>query len=381
MEKNMNIDKITPYIATGLACSAITAGICFFCMGGSGGEDGIIKECREIIAEKGNPDFDDKAAEIGKINGYLNGGGDKYTYYFEAYNADKIETQTSYVNSAGTAVASGFQIDISDDGNILLTEVTEGLAADKQGLKTGDIITHIDGVSISEQGYENYANKILGKQDTEVNLTVNRDGEIFELLFRRDNEIFREVEWEMLGDTAYIKISGFHELSAGNMSTAMEEIGGAEKFIIDLRNNVGGQNEYMIQALDYFVDAGEFVTHDYSGEDFVYSTNDGAVDAPIVVLVNENTASAAEIFMSMCMQYGRNVTTVGTNTFGKGIFQKEEILSNGGKLHYTAGYFTVGNMECWHGVGIAPDIIIEMDSELIGTEDDIQLAKAVEILE
>ncbi len=381
MEKNMNIDKITPYIATGLVCSAVTAGICWFCMGSSGGEDSIIKECRKIIAEKGNPDFDDKSAEIGKINGYLNGGGDKYTYYYEAYNADKIETQTNYVNTAGTAVASGFQIDVSDDGNILLTEVTEGLAADNQGLKTGDVITHINGVSISEQGYENYANKILGKQDTEVNLTVRRDGETFELLFRRDNEIIREVEREMLGDIAYIKIKCFYELSVANMSTAMEEVGGADKFIIDLRNNFGGANELMIQSLDYFVDKGEFVTHNYNGEDYVYSTEDGAVDAPIVVLVNENTASAAEIFTSMCMQYGRNVTTVGTNTFGKGIFQKEENLSNGGKLHYTAGYFTVGDMECWHGVGIAPDITVEMDSELIGTEDDIQVAKAVEILE
>lgn len=381
MEKNMNIDKITPYIATGLVCSAVTAGICWLCMGSSENEDDIIKECRKIIAEKGNPNFDYKSAEIGKINGYLNGGGDKYTYYFEVYNADKTETQTNYVNTAGTAVASGFQIDISEDGNILLTDVTPGLTADKQGLKIGDIITHIDGVSISEQGYENYANKILGKQDTEVNLTVNRDGEIFEILFRRDNKIFREVEWEMLGDIAYIKISGFHELSAGNMSTAMTEISGVEKFIIDLRNNGGGQNEYMIQALDYFVDKGEFVTHDYSGEDFVYTTNDGAVDAPIAVLVNENTASAAEIFTSMCMQYGRNVTTVGTNTFGKGIFQKEEILSNGGKLHYTAGYFTVGDWECWQDVGIAPDITVEMDCGLIGTANDIQFAKALEILE
>ncbi|MDE7099286.1 MAG: PDZ domain-containing protein [Ruminococcus sp.] len=378
----MNIDKLTPYIATGLACSALTAGICYLCIGKStGGENYIIKECREIIAEKGNPDFDDKSAEIGMINGYLNSGGDEYTYYFELFNADEVQEVTDYVNSAGTALASGFQIGISEDGNILLTEVTEGFTADKQGLKTGDIITHIDGMSISEQGYGNYANKILGKQDTEVNLTVNRDGNVFDMTFRRDNELFHEVEWEMLGDTAYITISHFSMFSAGNMSSAMEEVGDADKFIIDLRNNGGGQNEYMIQAVDYFVDAGENVMHSYDGTEDVYSTTDGAVDAPIVVLVNEKTASAAEIFASMCKQFGRNVTLVGTNTFGKGIFQQEEFLSNGGKLHYTAGYFTVGDWDCWHGIGIAPDITVEMDSSLIGTDDDIQLKKAVELLE
>ncbi len=378
----MNIDKLTPYIATGLACAGVTFGLCWCFMGKStGGENDIIKECREIISEKGNPDFDDKNAEIGMINGYLNGGGDRYTYYFEYMNADKVQEVTDYVNSAGTAKASGFQIGISQDGNILLTEVTAGLAADKQGLKSGDIITHINGVSISEKGYENYANKILGKQDTEVTLTINRDGEISDVLFRRDNVFIREIEWEMLGDIAYLKASHFDMQSAMDISTAMEEVGNADKFIIDLRNNGGGWNEYMIQVLDHFVDSGEFVMHSYDGSEEVYSTTDGAVDAPVVVLVNENTASAAEIFTSMCMQFGRNVTVVGTNTFGKGIFQREENLSNGGKLHYTAGYFTVGDWECWHGIGIAPDITVEMDSSLINTDDDIQLTKAIEILE
>lgn len=378
----MNIDKITPHIATGLVCSALTAGVCWLCMGKTtGGENDIIKECREIIAEKGNPDFDDKSAETGMINGYLNSGGDKYTYYSEYMNADKVQEITDYVNTAGTTKASGFLIDISEDGNILLTEVTEGLTADKQGLKTGDVITHINGVSISEKGYENYANKILGKQDTEVELTVNRDGKVFDMTFRRDNDLLHDVDGKMLSDTACITVSGFGMLSAGNMSTAMEEIGNADKFIVDLRNNGGGPNEYMIQILDYFVDAGDFVMHAYDGSEKVYSTTDGAVDAPIVVLVNEKTASAAEIFASMCKQFGKNVTLVGTKTFGKGIFQREEILSNGGKLHYTAGYFTVGDWECWHGIGITPDVTVEMDSSLIGTDDDIQLKKAIELLE
>lgn len=377
----MNIDKITSYIATGFACSALTAGVCWLCMGKTGGENSIIKECREIIAEKGNPDFDDKSAEIGMINGYLNSGGDEYTYYFESLNADEIQEQTAYINSAGTTKASGFQVDISTDGNILITEITEGLTADKQGLKTGDIITHINGVSISEQGYENYANKILGKQDTEVELTINRDGNVFDMTFRRDNVLLSDVDGKMLSDIAYIKTSHFGELSAGHMSTTMEEFGNADKFIVDLRNNGGGQNEYMIQAVDYFVDAGDFVMHAYDGSEQVYSTTDGAVDAPIVVLVNENTASAAEIFASMCKQFGRNVTLVGTQTFGKGIFQREEDLSDGGKLHYTAGYFTVGDWDCWHGIGITPDIVVEMDSALIGTDDDVQLKKAIELLE
>lgn len=342
----------------------------------------IIKECRDILAENGNGEFNDEDAVIGAINGYLQSGGDKYTYYYQFYNSDPVQDNTNYINTSGTALASGFQVQKSEDGNILLTDITPNLAADKQGLKIGDIITHIDGVSISEKGYENYANKILGKQDTETELTVNRDGEIFNMTFKRDNELLREVKWEMRGDVAYITISGFGMLSAGNMSTAMDEIGDAEKFIIDLRNNPGGQNEYMIQAVDYFVGEGNVNYYNNNDEetDTDY-TNADAVDAPIVILINENTASAAEIFTSLCKQFGKNVTLVGVNTFGKGIFQCEADLSDGGKLHYTSGYFTVGNWECWQGKGIAPDITVEMDSSLIGTDEDIQLQKAFQLLE
>ena len=381
----MKIDKITPYIAMGLACAGVTFGLCYAFMGSAGTNSddfAIIDECREIIAENGNPDFDDESAVAGAINGYLQGGGDKYTFYYPHYNADPVEDNKSYINSSGTALASGFQVDISDDGNILLTEVTNGFAAYKSGLRTGDIITHIDGVSISEQGFENYANKILGKQDTEVQLTVNRDGEMFELTFKRDHEYIRDIEWKMLGDTAYIRILKFGTYSAGNMSTAMSKIGDAENFIIDLRNNGGGMGDYMIQAVDYFAGEGSVNYYNSKGEqtDAEY-TNEDCLDVPVVILINEKTASAAESFTALCKQFGKNVTLVGTNTFGKGIFQQEADLSNGGKLHYTAGYFTVGDWECWQGVGIAPDIEVEMDNALIGTEDDVQLAKALEILE
>lgn len=342
----------------------------------------IIEECREILEEKGGTDFNEEKAFEGAVNGYLQGGGDEYTYYYQFYNADPVEDNKNYINTSGTAKASGFQVDVSEDGNILLTDITPNLAADKQGLKNGDIITHIDGVSVSENGFENYANKILGKQDTEVKLTVNRDGNVFDLNFKRDNEVLRDVEWEMLGDTAYISVSYFSMLSAGNMSTAMDEVGDAESFIIDLRDNPGGEIDYMIQAVNYFADEGSMSYYNNDGEETeVNYTNAGCVDVPVVILVNENTASAAEIFTSFCKQFGKNVTVVGTNTFGKGIFQKEEDLSDGGKLHYTAGYFTVGDWDCWHGKGIAPDINVEMDSSLINTDGDVQLQKAFEILE
>ena len=121
----------------------------------------------------------------------------------------------------------------------------------------------------------------------------------------------------------------------------------------------------------------------YNGEvEKINTTADGdSIDANVIVIVNENTASAAEILSSYLKQQV-NAIIVGTNTFGKGVFQQDAKLSNGGNLHYTAGYFTVGDWECWQGKGIAPDIEIAMDYDenIIGTDEDIQLQKAIEIL-
>ena len=108
-------------------------------------------------------------------------------------------------------------------------------------------------------------------------------------------------------------------------------------------------------------------------------TEDGKLtDAPVVLLTNEKTASAAEIFTALLKQYD-DATIVGTNTFGKGIFQNVATFHRN-VIHYTDGYFKVGDWDCWQGVGIAPDIDVEMDSALIGTSEDVQLQKALELL-
>jgi len=101
---------------------------------------------------------------------------------------------------------------------------------------------------------------------------------------------------------------------------------------------------------------------------------------PMVVITNEKTMSAAEILTALLKQYGEDVKLVGTKTYGKGIFQKEKELSNGGILRYTAGYITVGDWECYQGKGIEPDYEVEMDSSSIGSDDDIQLKKALKLL-
>ena len=127
-----------------------------------------------------------------------------------------------------------------------------------------------------------------------------------------------------------------------------------------------------------FIGESQTVLQAQSELDEIYETNDEILyDVPIAVLINENTASAAEILTALLKQYG-DATLVGMNTFGKGVYQNKGIFY-GNSVRYTEGYYTVGDWEDYHGKGIKPDVEIDMDSDYIGTDKDIQLEKALEL--
>ncbi|MDE5557660.1 MAG: S41 family peptidase [Ruminococcus sp.] len=157
-------------------------------------------------------------------------------------------------------------------------------------------------------------------------------------------------------------------------------------FIIDLRQNTGGMTEYSISLLSDFLSPVDnlVILNYYDGTTTTrnISGNSKKTSADVVILVNEKTASAAEIFTSAMKQfYDGNVTIIGTQTRGKGSFQEVVYLSDNEQFKYTAGKYTVGNWQCYDGVGISPDIEISMDyqSEIICTDDDIQFQSALEL--
>ena len=379
---------ISRYIITAMVAAVAGAGGGYLLAGGSGGSDygtavKRIKEARKIIDEKGDPDFNEEKALDGMITGYLNAGGDPYTYYFNYNETDKTTSMTNEVNGAPTAVGSGFKVAKSEGGNILLTSVTPGKAADKQGLKVGDEITAIDGVSIAEQTYEKYARKILGKADTEVKLAVLRDGQEFEINFKRENNGGKALDFKQIGDIGYMRFFHFDDFSIGRVDDAFDSYKNISGIVVDLRECPGGTTGYAIEYASRFIEEGEVKCSLYDSTDEVLKIEPGKVrcEVPIVVLVNENTASASEITTALLKDGKKDCTIVGTKTFGKGIFQYSTPLESGGYLHYTAGKFVVNGRDNWNGVGITPDVVVEMDSKLIGTDEDIQLKKAIELLD
>lgn len=341
----------------------------------------VVNECEKVMKEADYP-FSDNSPIESAINGYVSGlASDKFTYYTKPSD-DAVKEMTDYVNTSGTAMASGFLVDVADDGNILITDVTEGLAADKQGVQKDDVIIAIDGSSVAEAGYENIANKLLGKQDTKVNLTIRRGNEEFELEFVRDHVYKNYVEDDIKCGVGILTVKAVDQFGGGQFDQSVKALEDCKKIVIDIRNNPGGDGDVSMDWAARLCGQAQVTKYYYTGKKEELSL-EGKKDfegKKIVILVNENTASAAEIFCANVAQ-NLDVKIVGTKTFGKGVFQNYADLSNGGQLCYVAGSFTVGDWECWQGVGISPDVEVQMDPALIGTDDDIQLKKAMELLD
>lgn len=193
-----------------------------------------------------------------------------------------------------------------------------------------------------------------------------------------------DVEAKLInGNVLYVDLNGFVSGTNMHFSQVVDPlIPKANSVIIDLRNNGGGEIIEENNISDRFLKKG--VVHCFidNEDDYDFKIGDSGDETvlPTVLLVNNSTASAAEVMTALFMQNHDNVTVVGTQTYGKGVFQDIKSLSNGDEIRFTNGYYTVGDWECYNEVGITPDIVLEMDESLIGTFSDTQLKKALEIL-
>lgn len=302
---------------------------------------------------------------------------DKYTYIEESLSPHSEEYGLENVNNSSTAKESGFKIKFNEKKQPYFSTVIKGFPADRQGIKVGDIVKKVDDYELTDY---NHAIRLTGENGTTVKLLIERDGEEITLDFTRstNDEELTAISSEMYGNALYVSL----ERIAGEVVAPFETALSENKFdslIIDLRNNGGGYTDVAVSIADWFIGASTTTLYTYNGEEQHIKTSDKITyDVPITVLINEKTASAAEILTALLKQYG-DAKLVGTTTFGKGIFQSRAFFK-GESVRYTDGYYTVGDWECYHGVGIKPDVEIDMDSEYMGTEYDVQLEKALELV-
>ncbi|MBP5291044.1 MAG: S41 family peptidase, partial [Lachnospiraceae bacterium] len=310
------------------------------------------------------------------LSGYVSGLDDPYTVYYSAKDMEMVASMNE-----GSYNGIGITITVRDDGRYDVVSVTEDSPADEAGFEVGDIIAEYDGTPVED-----------GEMDDLVEYIRNHNGEAISFKLIRGEgaeEIaatvtpsrvsYNSVKSEMKEDgIGYLKLLEFYDNSVEKMRTALEELkaAGMSCLVLDLRNNPGGTLESVRGIADFFLSDGLiFYVQDKNGVKTEFHTNPGALwDGPTVVLVNGNSASAAEVLTGMLKDHGL-ATIMGTQTFGKGIMQSVYRLSDRAGLKMTmAHYYTPAGNDI-HKIGIEPDIVVEPGDD---ADKDAQLDAALE---
>lgn len=328
---------------------------------------------------------DKEAAMNGALKGYVEGLEDPYSSYLTADEYNSWKTMES-----GTMVGIGVTVQFDEESGLYVAEVKEGYPAYESGIKEGDIITEVEGESIPEMGYEEAVSRIKGEEGTSVNLTIKRDdNEDMKFSVLRSEIVVNTVSGKMLDeDIAYIRISAFRENTDEQFKEIFDELidDGAKGIVFDLRNNGGGMLVSLKAILDPLLPEGTIATAKYGNGEVrtIVESDSNEINLPMAVLVNGNTASAAELFAASLSDFDK-AFLVGETTYGKGVMQDTREVAGGAVTLTVATYQTVRG-ECYHGIGITPDYEVSLSEDFVldyenpDEKGDSQLKTAIENL-
>lgn len=341
-------------------------------------------------------DVDDEELMDGILAGYVYGSGDKYAAY---YPADEFEQYME--DLSGDTQGIGVSVIFNAEYNAIeVISVMPESPALEAGVLPGDIVVYVglgdDAESVAELGYYGALAKLQGKAGTTAEFTVARGANLTEYVdFSIERGYVKEMtvtsHVDALDPTVgIVKITSFDLGTPQQFADAFNGLiaEGCNKFVVDVRYNPGGELTSICAVLDPLLPKGPVIrTIDKTGkEETVYESDANALDVPIAVLVNESTASAAELFASALQDYGKGII-VGVQTYGKGSMQTVRQLSDGSAISVTYRYYCPPFSDNYDGVGVTPDVVVELDEALkekniykITDEEDNQLRAAVEAL-
>lgn len=359
--------------------------------------------------------FDEEAEDVenGIYMGLMYGLGDPYSVY---YNKDDYESLIEDTSGEYCGIGAMVQQNRSS-GIMTIVKVFEGSPAFEAGLLPGDIIYLVDDEAVTGKELDLVVKEnIRGEEGSYVTITVLRGdaNEEVELKVQRRQIEVPTVEYQMLeGKTGYIYVMQFDEVTAQQFIDAVNNLEkqGMEKLIIDMRDNPGGVLDTAVEMLAYILpedkmDGMLIYTEDKNGKGDRYFCRDGQIvkesddgyrddrypkkddhelDVPLAVLVNGNSASAAEVFTGAVQDYEAGVV-VGTQTFGKGIVQSLIPLGDGTAIKLTVSHYYTPSGFDLHEKGLTPDVEVELDEELrtqavVELSEDNQVKAAIEVLE
>ena len=331
----------------------------------------------EIIESHYAENVDKNAIFDGALKGMVSTLGDKHSTYLGGDLSKDFSAQMS-----GTYAGIGVYIASTDEG-ILIAGVMEGSPAEEAGLQRGDILVSIDGTSVEGYQLEDVSKNIRGPVDTSVDLVVRRDGEEQSFTVQRRQIHVPTVAGKMVDgtDVGYIRVAVFSDGTADDFTKEFTKLReqGMNKLILDLRDNPGGIVEQAVGVASNFVPPNSTIVS--------YTEQDGKVDQytaqgtddpiPIVVLVNENSASASEI-VAGAVQDMKLGPIVGVKTYGKGTVQGVFPVDSASAVKVTVAKYRTTNGREIDGVGIEPDVVVPLTPS---DPEDSQFEKALEIIQ
>lgn len=331
-------------------------------------------------------DIDQKKLEEYLYKGYIAGLNDIYSAY---YTKEEFEQMNESIS--GTYYGIGVMVSKDKEGQISVVRVFENRPGAEAGILPNDRIVKVGDVLVTGMELNEVVKHIKGEEGTKVAITVFResDNEYHEVEVERRNVENPTVTHEMLeNQIGYLQITEFDEITVTQFEQAMQDLEqqGMQGLIIDVRNNPGGLLSSVVKILEGILPEGKIVyTKDKNEQGKTYmSEGKTPFTKPMAVLVNENSASAAEIFSGAIKDYKLG-TLIGKTTFGKGIVQTVLPLSDGSALKMTVSRYYTPSGVCIHETGITPDIEVTLDEALqqqinIEKSQDTQLQKAIEIV-
>ncbi len=330
-------------------------------------------------------DIDEETLMDGVAKGYLSGINDPYALYMSA------ETYSAYVAASSQTVAGvGITASMDSDGYMLVGKVYEGSTAASAGILPGDLIIKVDDINLSADTYAESEALLIGEAGTKVTLKVRRDGEDTEMEITRRVLTPTNVTAVPFDNYYYIRVDDFTESTPDQFSKAVEKAisAGAQYLVFDVRSVNSGLVSSAATVLDRLVGSGDMLYVEYNdgSKETLYTSNSRETDIPMVVLVNESTAGAAEFFAAGLRDFGK-AKIVGMQTAGVGSLQKIYKLDDGSAIQLTIGkYYLANSKTAWEGSGVVPDHMVSLDytpdfSNLSAIDPgfDAQFAKAIEV--
>ena len=346
-----------------------------------------IEYLEKMIDQEYLGEVDNAEMAEGIYAGLVYGLGDVYSRY---YTADEYAQETASTDGAYAGI--GVSIQKNKNGGVQIAECYEGGPGAEAGLQTGDVITAINDTDVTDMELSDVVSLIRENKDKTIVLTVLRENEDSsrEISVDVTDVELPSVSGEMLDEsTGYIQITQFTGVTPQQYKDTFAELKdkGMERLVIDLRNNPGGLLTSVCDILREILPEGLIVYTEDKDGNREEETCDGKnkLNMPLAVLVNENSASASEIFAGAVQDHGVG-TIVGTTTYGKGVVQELRQLSDGSAVKLTVSNYYTPNGNSINKVGIKPDVEVKLASVLLNKdeithEEDNQLQEALNVIE